>query len=608
MPGSHGTAAYRSSGSEQHLNAKNYTEMIQMSHPPYRQVDYRTALAGGLFDSPGVYAVLVGSGMSSAAGIKTGWEVAQELVRRVARDQNVHLELTGLEPKEWWEREGFGELSYSNLIEGLASTELARRALLRGFFEPGPENPVEPTAAHRSLARLCALGLVEVIVTTNFDPLVERALSEVGLTPQVISSESQVKGMTPLHHAPLSVIKVHGDYASPELKNTDLELSSFGPGMNELLDEVFDRFGVVIVGWSAMWDHALREAFERRATRRYPTYYAAYNGHLSEAAQRLVTQQQSHVIEISGASEFLGDLVDRVHILAERSQRRAAPRRLRSYSLAPSSNSTPTPWAATPLLTIRTVATVGPADAETTRRIGPAERRGLIAALNESRVTRRLRELALKPLGSRQADPTVDVQGDVPLDGWIATLDPKQTTDHATYRLGGDCSSGIAAIFEVRTPVMLMSGGSVTFTLDMGFSVIEKLQIETVAELFRCGLQLVSAEGPEAFRTMLPPQAEVGKCELHMLACTMNKDGSPRSNPITDSIVFDRLHNVAYQEPDPGPQVGYAAEISGGLSRSEATDITMDAIEQMVLDSGFQDPSIGLERVRVALETALNKE
>jgi hypothetical protein len=204
---------------------------------------------------------------------------------------------------------------------------------------------------------------------------------------------------------------------------------------------------------------------ESSPDRRYPTYYAAHNGHLSKAAQRLVTQQQSHVIEISGTNEFLGDLVDRVRILAERSQRRAAPRRLRSYSLAPSSNSTPMPWAATPMLTIRTVATVGPADSETTRRIGPAERRRLIAALNESRVTRRLRELALKPLGSRQADPTVHVQGDVSLDGWIATLDPTQTTDHATYRLGGDCSSGIAAIFEVRTPVLFMSGGSVTFIL-----------------------------------------------------------------------------------------------------------------------------------------------
>ena len=129
-------------------------------------------------------------------------------------------------------------------------------------------------------------------------------------------------------------------------------------------------------------------------------------------------------------------------------------------------------------------------------------------------------------------------------------------------------------------------------------SVIEVYPMDVL-----CGL-----EGPEAFRDMLPRDSEVNKCELHLLAVTMNKDGSPRNNPITDSIVFDLLHNIAYQEPDPGSQLGYAAQIFGELSRSAATDITMDAIEQMVLDSGFQDPTVGLESVCIALETALNKD
>jgi len=68
----------------------------------------------------------------------------------------------------------YGELSYSNLVEGLASTELARR----GFFEPTPDNAIKPTPAHRSLAQLCAIGLVKVIIIANFDPLIERALAD----------------------------------------------------------------------------------------------------------------------------------------------------------------------------------------------------------------------------------------------------------------------------------------------------------------------------------------------------------------------------------------------------------------------------------------------
>ena len=41
-------------------------------------------LATSMHAQPGVYAVLLGSGVSTGAGIPTGWGVVRELVRRVA--------------------------------------------------------------------------------------------------------------------------------------------------------------------------------------------------------------------------------------------------------------------------------------------------------------------------------------------------------------------------------------------------------------------------------------------------------------------------------------------------------------------------------------------
>jgi hypothetical protein len=41
------------------------------------------ALALSLHHDPGVHAVLVGSGLSKAAGIPTGWEITLDLVRRL---------------------------------------------------------------------------------------------------------------------------------------------------------------------------------------------------------------------------------------------------------------------------------------------------------------------------------------------------------------------------------------------------------------------------------------------------------------------------------------------------------------------------------------------
>jgi hypothetical protein len=534
--------------------------------------------------------------------------VAQELVRRVASDQKVDIDETGLDPEQWWEREGFGELSYSNLIDGLASTELARRALLRGFFDPGPNNQFEPTSAHRSLAQLCALGYVRVIITTNFDPLIERALGEHGLSPQVSLSESQVKGMTPLHHAPLSVIKVHGDYALAELKNTDLELSSFGPRMNSLLDEVFDRFGLISVGWSTTWDHALRDAMERRVTRRYPTYYAAHEGHLSEAANRLTTQQETHIISISGANAFFSDLVDRVKILSERSRRSALPRRSKEYRHH--INSSPPPWwKQMPLLTIRVVATIGGVYEDV--EMGPDDRDKLVTALNASKVVAQLRNLQGIPLKAKYSDAPSSIELDSPafvgLQGWEFEQSASQNEAHAVYRIGTDGSNGISAVAEVRGPSQAMSSASVVCIVDMGFSVEQVLQLEVIAELICTGLVAVTTEIPSALRDILPPDSDINKCEIQLFASNINSDGTMRINTFADVINLSLVNSPKYPPPqNPGQQMMYAANLTGALSRVEAAELAVDAIGRMVHQLGYMDPRDGQESIKRTLELWAN--
>jgi hypothetical protein len=70
-------------------------------------------------------------------------------------------------------------------------------------------------------------------------------------------------------HAKCTVIKVHGDYLDARIKNTDAELEAYSPAMNGLLDQVFDNFGLLVVGWSGEWDTALRDAIQRAPSRRY---------------------------------------------------------------------------------------------------------------------------------------------------------------------------------------------------------------------------------------------------------------------------------------------------------------------------------------------------
>jgi NAD-dependent SIR2 family protein deacetylase len=84
---------------------------------------------------------------------------------------------------------------------------------LREYFDPPPAagGPIRPTEGHRALAALCVAGRVRVIMTTNFDRLLERALADAGVAPQVIATAEDLNGMTPLVHAAATVIKVNGD-------------------------------------------------------------------------------------------------------------------------------------------------------------------------------------------------------------------------------------------------------------------------------------------------------------------------------------------------------------------------------------------------------------
>jgi hypothetical protein len=56
-------------------------------------IDPLVSLAHAVYSSKGVYAVLLGSGLSRAAGIPTGWEITLELIRRVAVVEGVEEEI-----------------------------------------------------------------------------------------------------------------------------------------------------------------------------------------------------------------------------------------------------------------------------------------------------------------------------------------------------------------------------------------------------------------------------------------------------------------------------------------------------------------------------------
>jgi hypothetical protein len=273
------------------------------------------SLALSVQANPGVYAILLGSGVSRAAGIPTGWEVVLDLIRRLARLRGEDPEP---DPAEWYRVSFHEEPDYSRLLDAVAKSPAERQQLLRVYFEPNDEEREEglklPTAAHRAVASLISKGYVRVVVTTNFDRLLERALEEVGVTPTVIDTADKVDGAMPIVHSACTVVKIHGEYLDTRIRNTPEELDSYPEALDRLLDRVLDEFGLVLCGWSAEWDTALRACIERCPTRRFTTYWAAF-GDPAGAAKRLIEHRRGVVVPIKGADAFFSELLEKVESL-----------------------------------------------------------------------------------------------------------------------------------------------------------------------------------------------------------------------------------------------------------------------------------------------------
>jgi NAD-dependent SIR2 family protein deacetylase len=205
-------------------------------------IDPLLSLSFNLHAQRGTYALLIGSGISRSADIPTGWEVTLDLIGKLA-----HLQREACEGNEApWYAEKYGkDPDYSEILSAVAPTSAAQQQLLKAYFEPTEEEREEgkklPTAAHKAIAQLVGSGHIRVIVTTNFDRLLEAALEAEGIPPVVIASPDAARGAPPLAHSKCTIIKVHGDYLDHRIKNSPEALSKYDKAVDRLLDQVFDE-------------------------------------------------------------------------------------------------------------------------------------------------------------------------------------------------------------------------------------------------------------------------------------------------------------------------------------------------------------------------------
>lgn len=131
-------------------------------------MDRLAKLALALAEGNARYAFLLGSGVSRAVGMPTGWAVLQQLIREYA------LALRQDPPVDcfaWWRKFQGAEASYSVILETLAPSPSERQTLLQRFWVPTDEERLRglkvPSAAHNAVAGLAKSRAVRMILTTN---------------------------------------------------------------------------------------------------------------------------------------------------------------------------------------------------------------------------------------------------------------------------------------------------------------------------------------------------------------------------------------------------------------------------------------------------------
>ena len=286
------------------------------------------------------FAWFLGAGASASAGIPTGVAMIREFKKQLFC-QSVGVPTRQVDSTDplWISRiEEFfrsrpllpvaGDPSeYSAAFEAVYPDVAERRRYIDDAIRKGT-----PSFAHRVMAALITTKRLPCVFTTNFDPLVETAAT---LTDQLVPAserahltvaalDSADRGVRCLRESAWPLIaKLHGDYQSVDLKNTDAELRSQDAQMRSVLTGACQRFGLIVVGYSgrdASIMEALTDVLKQSeafpgglywVTRSRADVMPAVTTFLAAAVAKGIT---TRIVETQNIDELAGDVVDKISL------------------------------------------------------------------------------------------------------------------------------------------------------------------------------------------------------------------------------------------------------------------------------------------------------
>jgi hypothetical protein len=149
---------------------------------------------------------------------------------------------------------------YSDALNLIGDTPTSRERYLRKFFDRK-----RPGTCHISIAKLVEMNFLSIILTTNFDGLIEGGIrrNRHCLEPKVAAHSEAVKDISLNEKGP-RVIKLHGDYLFSDIRNTGTETRTLKKNMKDKLRHCLRENGLLTIGYSGN-DFSILSAFEEMA-------------------------------------------------------------------------------------------------------------------------------------------------------------------------------------------------------------------------------------------------------------------------------------------------------------------------------------------------------
>lgn len=206
---------------------------------------------------------LLGAGASADAGVPTAGQLIDELLAVLYCSEN-GLRRADLARDPHWQdrvrvfydgRHGFPPLAesgfYSAVFERVYSDRDARARFVCDQLAGR-----RPHLGQHMLAALVTAGLAPVLITTNFDTLLEDAIRPAldpgtGARLTVLDPESSGRAaFTLATDACPMLMKIHGDLGTVTVKNTTAELAGQDERLRAAALGLLGRYGLLVVGYS----------------------------------------------------------------------------------------------------------------------------------------------------------------------------------------------------------------------------------------------------------------------------------------------------------------------------------------------------------------------